>query len=71
MKQIIIIAFWDQGEEVYSRPIELDKHIKELKFKGRKPNKIIIPESLTDSALLKIVKRLGAYNCKIIKAVGK
>jgi isocitrate dehydrogenase len=67
----LIIAIWDKGEDVFTKHIELDKHTKEFKFKGRKPNKIIIPESLKDKRLLKIVKKLGSYNCLIVKATGK
>lgn len=69
--QVIVIAIWDLTDKVMTRPIELTSRTKELKLNGRKPNKIIVPESLIDSKLLKKVKRLGSFNCMIIKATGK
>lgn len=71
MSDVIVVAIWDKSSDVYTRPIVVDKSSKELKFKGKKPNKIIVPESLTNSMLLKKVKQIGSYDCKIIKAVGK
>ena len=69
--QVIITAIWNYKDKVLTRPIELSKYTKELKVDGRRPNRIIIPESLKDKVLLRKVKRIGSYNCKIVKASGK
>lgn len=71
MKDVLIIAMWDQEEEVMTRPIIVNAKTKELKLKGRKPNKIIVPESCKDKTLLRKIKSISAHNCKIVTAVGK
>lgn len=71
MEEVIVVCIWDNTEAVFTRPIVVDLKTKEFKFKGRKPNKLIVPESLNNTKLLKKIKTLGSYNCKIIKAVGK
>ena len=70
-KDVVIVAIWDKTKDVFTRPVLLEKGKKELKFKGRKPNKIIIPASLKDKKSLDLVKSIGSYDCKVVKAVGK
>jgi len=69
--EVVIVAIWENEEEVFTRPFILSRNNKVLKFKGRKPNKLIIPESLTNRKALALVKSVGSYNCKIITATGK
>lgn len=71
MKDVIIVAIWDKDEEVYTRSVLVDDKVKVLKLKGKKPNKLIIPESLTDRRTLRKVKGLAAYGATIVKAAGK
>jgi pectin methylesterase-like acyl-CoA thioesterase len=71
MTEVIIVAIWDKTNDVYSRPVQVTNKTKELKYKGRKPNKIIMPESLTDKVILRRIKNIGSYDCKIVKAIGK
>lgn len=71
MKDVIVIAIWELAESVVTRSVVVDNKTKELKMNGRKPNKLIIPESLIDMKLLRKVKSIGAYNCKVVRAIGK
>ena len=71
MKEVIVIAIWDKEDRVLTRTIVVDKNTKELKLNGRKPNRLIIPESLTDRKLLRKIKSIGSYDCVTIKAIGK
>lgn len=71
MKDVIVIAIWELAESVVTRSVVVDNKTKELKMNGRKPNKLIIPESLIDRKLLRKVKSIGAYNCKVVRAIGK
>lgn len=72
MKQVLIIAIWDNDDSnVFSKHIVVDSKTKPFKFKGKKPNKIIVPESLIDVKLKRQVKSLGCYGCNIVVAVGK
>jgi|SaaInl8_200m_RNA_FD_contig_101_124977_length_3078_multi_3_in_0_out_0_4 hypothetical protein len=71
MRDVIIVAIWDMENSTATRSVVVDNKSKELKLNGKKPNKMIVPESLIDVKLLRKVKSLGAYNCKIVKAVGK
>ena len=71
MKDVIVIAIWELAESVVTRSVVVDNKTKELKMNGRKPNKLIIPESLIDMKLLRKVKSIGSYNCKVVRAIGK
>ena len=71
MRDVIIVAIWDMENSTATRSVVVDNKSKELKLNGKKPNKRIVPETLIDVKLLRKVKSLGAYNCKIVKAVGK
>ena len=71
MESVIVVCIWDKGNDVFSRPVEITTASKELKFKGRKPNKIVVPESCTDKVLLRKIKGIGSYDCKIVSASGK
>ena len=71
MKEVLAIMIWDKTEDVYTRPVLVNSKIKELKFKGKKPNKVIIPESCTDKGLLRKIKNICSYNSVIVKAKGK
>ena len=72
MKEVIVVMMWDNnGSDVYTRPVVLNKKTKALKFKGRKANKVIIPESLTDVKLLQVLKSATAYNCNVVRAIGR
>lgn len=70
MNDTLIIAIWEYPEAVMTRPILVTKKTKELKLKGKKPNKMVVPES-TDPKTLKKIKSLGSYKCLVVKAVGK
>lgn len=70
--EVIIVAIWDKNpDKVLTRPYVVSTRSKELKLDGRKPNKLIVPESVTDKVLLRKIKKIGSYDCKIIKAKGK
>ena len=72
MTQVLVVAIWDKdAEKVLTRSIVVDAYTKELKLNGKKPNKIIVPESCKNGKLLKKIKKIGCYGCKIVKAVGK
>jgi len=72
MKDYIVICIWDKNpDKVLTRPVIVNKMSKGIKVDGKKPNKLIIPESLTDRRIMRKVKEMGTYNCKIIKATGK
>ena len=71
MKSVIVVCIWDKGNDVFSRPVEVTTKSKDMKFKGRKPNKIVVPESCVDKVLLRKVKGIGSYDCKIVTAIGK
>ena len=71
MKSAIIVCIWDKGNDVFSRPVEVTTSSKDMKFKGRKPNKIVVPESCKDKVLLRKIKGIGSYDCKIVEAKGK
>ena len=72
MKEVIVIAIWDKTEsDVMTRSVIISKDTKQLKLNGKKPNKVIIPESLTDKRLLKKIKGIGTYKCQIIRAIGR
>ena len=45
MNEVICILIWDNPDSIYTRPVVVDKHTLPTKFKGRKPNKIVVPES--------------------------
>lgn len=70
-EEVIVVCIWDKGEDVYTRSILVDRKTTERKYKGKKPNKIIIPESLNSKHLMKAIKKLAAYDCVIVKAKGK
>lgn len=71
MKECIVVCIWDKGDEVFTRSIEVNGKTKELKMNGKKPNKMIVPESVIDKVLLRRIKSIGSYDCQIIKAKGK
>jgi len=71
MKEVLIVAIWDGEEDVKTRSVIVTMKSKEIKLNGKKPNKVIVPESLIDIGLIRKVKSLCAYNCKIVKAIGK
>jgi len=71
MKEVMIIAVWDKGEEAFTRPIVVDSKTKELKMNGRKPNRAIVPESCKDKVLLRKIKSICSYDCNIVVAKGK
>ena len=72
MNEVIVIAIWDKDpDKVLTRSILVGKDYKGIKVGGKKPNKLIIPESLTDRRTLRTIKSIGTHSCKIIKAVGK
>jgi len=70
MTEVLIVAIWDKGPEVYTRNVVITPKTKGLKFMGKKPNKVIVPESCNKSLLTKI-KNIVSYNAQIIKAKGK
>lgn len=70
--EVIVVAIWDKNpEKVLTRSVLVDKYNKGIKVDGKKPNKLIIPESVTDRILLRRIKSMGSHDCKIIKAIGK
>ena len=71
MNEVIVVCIWDKGDEVMTRSVVVSKESNGLKLNGKKPNKMIVPESLTDRRLLRKVKDMGSYGCNIVKAVGK
>lgn len=71
MRDVIIVAMWNTENSTGTRSVVVTPKSKELKMNGKKPNIIIIPESCVDIKLLRKVKSLGAYNCKIVTATGK
>jgi len=71
MKEVLIVAIWDGEEDVKTRTVLVTMKSKELKLNGKKPNKVIVPESLIDIGLIRKIKNMCTYNCKIVKAVGK
>ena len=71
MKNVLCVFIWDKTEDVYTRSVVVNSKTKELKFKSKKPNKVIIPESCTDKGLLRKVKSICSYNSIIVKAKGK
>jgi len=71
MSNVLVVAIWDREDEVITRSVVVDKNTKMLKLNGKKPNKLIVPESLTDRRLLRKVKDIGTYGCQIVKAIGK
>ena len=71
MNEVICILIWDNPDSIYTRPVVVDKHTLPTKFKGRKPNKIVVPESCKDKVLLRKIKGIGSYDCKIVEAIGK
>jgi len=68
---VLIVAIWDGEKDVKTRSVIVTMKSKEIKLNGKKPNKVIVPESLIDIGLIRKVKSLCAYNCKIVKAIGK
>jgi hypothetical protein len=72
MVEVIVVAIWDKNpDKVLTRSILVSKDYKGIKVDGKKPNKLIVPESLTDRRVLRKVKDIGTYGCTIIKATGK
>lgn len=71
MSEVLVVAIWDKDDKVITRSVVVDKDTKMLKLNGKKPNKIIVPESLTDRRLLRKIKDIGTYGCQIVKATGK
>lgn len=69
---MLAIAIWDRVDKVVTRTVDLSMGKKELKMNGRKPNRFIVPESIdNEPKLLKLVKSLGTYDCKIVKATNR
>jgi len=71
MKEVLVIAMWEYKDKVVTRTIVVDSKSKEIKLNGKKPNRMIVPESCIDIKLLRKIKNMSAYNCKIVTAVGK
>lgn len=71
MKDVLVVAIWDKGSDVLTRSVLVDDSVKVLKLGGKKPNKLIIPESLTDKRTLRKIKGLATYGATIVKATGK
>lgn len=71
MKECLCVFIWDKGSDVFTRPTVVDAKTKELKFKGKKANKCVIPESCNDVKLLRKIKKMCSHNAVIVRAKGK
>lgn len=70
-KEVAVVCIWDKTENVYTRTVIVDSRTKELKMNGKKPNKVIVPESCTDKVLLRKIKSICSYDCVKVIAKGK
>lgn len=71
MNEALCIFIWDKTKDVYTRSLIVTKKTKELKFKGRKPNKVIVPESCNDKVLLRNIKKICSHDYVKVTAKGK
>ena len=65
-----ILVIWDYNNQIFTK-LYLHNNLPEsLSLNGRKPNRVIIPESIYDDTYNDI-KPLTAYKAMIVKAKGR
>ncbi len=68
----IIVVFWTKGDAITSRSIRIHKGLVNLRYGGKKPDKVIIPDTMvTHRADLKVLKKMIAYGGLVISTSGK